>query len=78
MKSTSCNFCHQVGHDKFECPVLFASTFNQAMPGHSMEGVKMPQYWHEENPQNGPAKSVAWAGLSRRGARHSSCPEGML
>ena len=59
VKSTSCNYCHQVGHDKFECPVLFGSTFNQAMPGHTLEGVKLPQYWHAEDPQNGPAKSVA-------------------
>jgi hypothetical protein len=59
VKSTSCNYCHQVGHDKFECPVLFGITFHQAMPGHTLEGVKLPQYWHADDPQNGPAKSVA-------------------
>jgi len=59
VKATSCKACHKVGHDKFECPAFFFKTFNQAMPGHSQDGLKLPNYWHDNNPQNGPAGWVA-------------------
>ncbi len=45
-KSTVCNSCGKVGHDKFECPKLFMDTFSVPMPGHSGDNAKLPTYWH--------------------------------
>jgi hypothetical protein len=40
-----CNTCSNPGHDRFECPMLFASTFSTEMSGHSSDGSKLQGYW---------------------------------
>jgi len=64
-KSTMCNSCGKVGHDKFECPKLFMDTFSVPMPGHSGDNVKVSTYWHNGEPGNGPAVFVAKAWIAQ-------------
>jgi hypothetical protein len=64
-KSTMCNSCGRVGHDKFECPKLFLDTFSVPMPGHSVDSAKVSTYWHNGEPGNGPAVFVAKAWIAQ-------------
>jgi len=64
-KSTMCNSCGKVGHDKFECPKLFMDTFSVPMPGHSVDNSKVSTYWHNGEPGNGPAIFVAKAWIAQ-------------
>ena len=60
LKTSSCNSCQQVGHDRFECPMAFREAAGgYEMPGHLPSGEKVANYWHDNSPSNGPAAWVA-------------------
>jgi hypothetical protein len=64
VKNSNCHACKQTGHDRFECPLAFREEANgHAMPGHLPNGEKVADYWHDNDPSNGPSAKVAKAWL---------------